>query len=299
MQTVLNWFSKTSILLLAIASLFLHSGTAIALNTDLEIGIDRLQAGQFPEAIASFTRAIETSPGAAYGNRCLAYLQLGDDENAIADCTAAIEIDRDNLEAYLNRGVAYYRAGKNNDAIADFDRVVSEDPNEFRAYYNRGLVYSQLGDLDKAVNDFDRAIATAGDRPFSLSSIYDDRGVAYLQAKQFDAAKHSFTLALNFDENNASAYYNLGCTCHCLGEFTTAIANFDRAIALTPNRAEAYVNRGLSYREMGNMDAALADLYRGINCFRDRGDAFGCHEIMKLMLRWQNELDAVRVAMAF
>lgn len=42
-----------------------------------------------------------------YGNRAACYKNLSDFKNAVADCSAALEIDPQNWKARLRRGYAY------------------------------------------------------------------------------------------------------------------------------------------------------------------------------------------------
>ncbi|NJO10844.1 MAG: hypothetical protein HC873_15680 [Leptolyngbyaceae cyanobacterium SL_1_1] len=47
----------------------------------------------------------------AWGDRCLSLVQPERYDEAIADCSRAIQLDGHRLEHRLNRGVAFYRTG--------------------------------------------------------------------------------------------------------------------------------------------------------------------------------------------
>lgn len=69
----------------------------------------------------------------------LACLQLGQYENAIADYTRALESDSANSFAYYNRGITKDRMGDFEGAVADFSSAIILDPRNADFYHNRGF----------------------------------------------------------------------------------------------------------------------------------------------------------------
>ena len=84
-----------------------------------------------------------------HNNRGLAYFDLGNYTQAIADFNRAIEIDPRFGEAYNNRGTAYGSLGNYTQAIADFNRAIEINPRYGKAYYNRGFAYGSLGNYHR------------------------------------------------------------------------------------------------------------------------------------------------------
>ena len=71
-----------------------------------------LEREDYADAIADLTAAIQLNPDStaaywAYTTRGTAYLRWGDYEKAIADCTAAIQLKPDLADAYFTRSSAY------------------------------------------------------------------------------------------------------------------------------------------------------------------------------------------------
>jgi tetratricopeptide (TPR) repeat protein len=60
-------------------------------------------------------------------------------------------------EAYNNRGVAKMNLGDNQEAIADYNQAIKLKPDFAHAYYSRGLSYKNLNDNQNAINDFRQA----------------------------------------------------------------------------------------------------------------------------------------------
>ena len=101
-------------------------------------------------------KAIDMDPhnAMAYVNRGLAYFNLGNREQAIANYNKAIDLDPHNAMAYLGRGSAYDNAGKRQQAIANYDRAIDLDPKMSEAYAKRADIYSNTGNIDGAISDY-------------------------------------------------------------------------------------------------------------------------------------------------
>ena len=77
---------------------------------------------------ADFVKAIELYPGHnAYLHKALAFRELGEYEQAIADLSRAIELKADYAYASLNRGIIYQVLGEKAKAEVDYQRTVDLD----------------------------------------------------------------------------------------------------------------------------------------------------------------------------
>ena len=62
--------------------------------------------------------------------------------------------------------------------------------------------------------------------------------------------------------DNAGAYNNRGNAYDEKGDFDAAIQDYNKAIELQPDYAGAYNNRGNAYDEKGDFDAAIKTIIR-------------------------------------
>ena len=180
--------------------------------------------GDYNGSIKIFTEAIELNPqnGLAYYGRAYAYDDLKNYQQAIEDCSKAVQFDNPRLiDAYNNRGEAYRKSGNYKQAIADYDKAIELNPQYTRAYSNRGIAYKNLGNYEQAFSDYAKAIKLDPNYPFA----YYNRAYAYSQQKNYKQA----------------------------------IADFSKYIRLAPNDKDAYIERGLCYRELGEEAKAQAD----------------------------------------
>ena len=71
------------------------------------------------------------------------------------------------------------------------------------------------------------------------------------------------TTAIELDPKNAQAYTNRGNAYADKGDRDAALADYDAAVRLDPNNAGSHYDRGIALRRSGDLDRAIADLERG------------------------------------
>ena len=128
--------------------------------------VSDLNAGDFPNAISGFNRAIELRPDDAgsYINLGVAHLRQGDTDTSITYFATAIGLDSNNALAYNNRGVAYFNKGDYEHAIADLQRALQLDPNLAEADRQLGTIYYLRGEHLEALAALKEYARIAGDK---------------------------------------------------------------------------------------------------------------------------------------
>jgi tetratricopeptide (TPR) repeat protein len=257
-------------------------------------GIENTNNHNYQQALSDFTRVINLKTdfvSAAYSNRCLVQLQLGNNQAAKSDCTAALQLNPDNAEAYLNRGLAEYRLGNYPAAIKQYQEVIQRIEDDYRAYYNQGLAHFAQQDYEKALDDYERALLLNNVNSASgKASIYNDKGLVYLMLSDLRAAIADLSEAIRLDSSNERAYYNRACAYHRNHNYTGAIADFTQVLKLNPHYAQAYVNRGLLRHEIGLEQAAIEDFKTALNYFNERGKIGAYQQTLALMKQLQQIL---------
>ncbi|XP_073813137.1 RNA polymerase II-associated protein spaghetti [Musca autumnalis] len=102
-------------------------------------GNNFVKLGQYDMAIEEYNKAIELFPDDAiyYCNRALCYLKLERYDECIDDCDRATEIDNLAVKAYYRRMLANESLGNNMDALKDCTTVLMIEPKNSEA--NRSL----------------------------------------------------------------------------------------------------------------------------------------------------------------
>jgi tetratricopeptide (TPR) repeat protein len=203
-----------------------------------------------------------------------------DYEQAIADCTRAIELAPDLAEAYYKRGFVYtYHLDEYEKAITDYDRATELDPEYKWAYAHKGHALRKLGRYDEALAALDQAIRVVPEYAWA----YRERGEVYSDRGEYERAVEEYNKAIELDPDYKYAYAHKGYALRKLGRYDEALAAFDQAIELDPEYADAYLDRGLVYEQLGEQEKAIADLEKFLNLSKDESLRSQVEEHLKVL----------------
>jgi tetratricopeptide (TPR) repeat protein len=213
------------------------------------------------DRIAACTRVIDSGQwrvealGWAYLNRCLAQYDKRAWDEALSDCSKAIEIDPKVAQAFIKRGFVWQAKGENDKAIADYDEAIRLDPKDAVAFVNRGIAWGAKGDNDRAIDDYDQAMQLD---PKDAGAFFD-RGYVWQAKGEYDKAIADYNEAIRLDPKLVRAFVNRGSAWLIKGDNDKAIADYDEAIRLDPKDAPAFAGRSIAWLGKGDDDRAIAD----------------------------------------
>ncbi|KAM6907399.1 tetratricopeptide repeat protein 1 [Xenentodon cancila] len=105
-----------------------------------DTGNSHFKVGDWREAEFSYTEALSVCPvcysrerAVLFSNRAAARLHLDLKDQAIADCSKAIDLDPEYLRALLRRAELYEQTEKLDEALEDYNKVLEFDPNNRQA----------------------------------------------------------------------------------------------------------------------------------------------------------------------
>jgi len=78
--------------------------------------------------------------------------------------------------AYANRAINYIRLGNYQQALTDYDKAIQLAPKNAVLYKERGLTYENLGDYRQAIKDYKTA-ARLGDK--DAQDILRSKGISW------------------------------------------------------------------------------------------------------------------------
>ena len=127
-----------------------------------------------------------------------------------------------------------------------------------------------------AINNFTRAIkVNKGEVGLEdAAKIFNERGMAYLQLKQYEKAVADFENAVRLDDVSGEFHYNLGQVAALEKRYRDADEHYSAAIALDPRNARYYAVRGMVALETGNYDRAVDDYTRVLVHDQTQGMAY-------------------------
>lgn len=180
--------------------------------------------GSYDEAIANYTAAMEMDPNYSeyYNERGSLHLKLGQLDLALDDYVRAIELSPPYQEVRTNLGQCYRQMGRLSDSIAAYSSALDLEPNQLLALLGRAQAYEALGQSAEALADYDAALALKPDQPEALAN----RAVLLYEA----------------------------------GRWEESLRDLTRAIGLAPGLGELYQNRAVVLTDLGRPEEAAQDL---------------------------------------
>lgn len=160
--------------------------TKVTAKELVEIGADRLKAGDREDALKYFARAIQIDPNYSppYFYRGYLYDLIGEFELAIASYSTAISKNPNDYASLFNRGLIYFTQKHKFDlAEADFTKVIKTDPQNANAYFTRANLYESWGKDNLAEADRKKFDSLGGN---SLPG-FQNRRKALFPMAEFDA----------------------------------------------------------------------------------------------------------------
>lgn len=131
---------------------FCHTGQSVA------------KFGKHDAAILLFTKCIDegeltdASLATAYRSRGISHRKLGNNDAAIEDFSAAINLKApDAWDDFLYRGNTYTENSAFDKAMADYAEAFRLRPEYHQAYFYRGIAFERQGKTDAAIQDFSKA----------------------------------------------------------------------------------------------------------------------------------------------
>lgn len=178
-----------------------------------------------------------------------------------------LRLDSSSVAAYLNRAIASIGLGDFKSALADLNKIEKHAEENTRILFVRELVYRRLGNKAQAEQDLASGLAL---QPRDARS-WNARGEAKLRAQPMDAegALEDFRQASLSSPHLRNSYENMATV---LSEYLKrpeeAIQALDQAIECDPQYALAWSGRSVIHARVGHVENAIADARRALELER-------------------------------
>lgn len=272
-------FRRTIIAVGMIMMMFLVSGCsnneAYTIN---ETGYGQYQAGEYEEAIDTYTAGIERFPDYIdfYTNRGMAYFEMGDTDNALHDLDHAVTMEEHAPEAYANRGMVYLGIGDYQSALVDFYKAIEEKEyfeivdGLYYTYLNLGTLLNQVGEQEQALAVYELAMAENDEDP----SLYNAMGMLYIVTEEYEKAIEFFNIALDMDQNFAYAYGNRGHAYYKMGDYSIALSDANTALSIDPYIPQVYDMKAKAQIALEDVGSAKKTIRLGLDIWESFADLY-------------------------
>lgn len=251
---------------------------AVAQNSDGALCAAKRGTVSIEQQLTACDRSVSDA-GQGVQRRANTYVQRAsirrlnkDNSGALADYSAALELDPKNIPALLGRAMTNQEMRNFSAVIPDIDKAQSINSNIDLIYLVRSAAYMKLHRYDEAIADADHGSNTnllgqsclvraaagreldkaraACDRALRNSpnqpTYLNNRGLVGLKQKLFQAAWVDFNAALKVDAHNSGALYGRGIAALRLGRDTEGQADLATAQGIQSDINETYADFGIN-----------------------------------------------------
>jgi len=188
------------------------------------------------------------------------FYKSGSYDKAIIEYTAAINNNREFIEAFISRGHAWLKKKEYSRAIEDYTQSIRLDGKRAELYNYRGFARSELArtrpsEFNVAIEDYSRAIALNANYADALIN----RSHAYYQIGNYDKVIEDCGRIIRLEPQNAYIWNRRGSAWYSKADDDRAISDFSEAIRLKPDYTVAWQNRGNAWQSKGDTVKAASD----------------------------------------
>jgi tetratricopeptide (TPR) repeat protein len=117
-----------------------------------------------------------------------------------------LPIAEDFASASNERARDYAKKGQYDQAVMALTDAIGHDPSDYNLYFNRGLIFIQMRNFDQALLDFGKTIELNA----KMERAYYFRALAYAYKKDNDRAIADYSKAIEINPNDARYYHGRG-----------------------------------------------------------------------------------------
>ena len=220
-------------------------------------------AGEYPQAAAEFSQAIQLDPRSddAWRGLAHAHAALGKTKEAEEEYLKAISV-RPYWGNYLELAEFYFLRARYTDAETQYSQAIEQTPDNSALYRGLGGLYIAMGRYQDAITNLKRAIAHH--RTFGAC---ENLGTAYLSLRRFDEAITAYQQALDLKRDDHRAYGNLARAKYWSGKRSEAQPLYQQAVDLAekqlninPQDRNVHIDLAWYYAMLGQKPQALNHL---------------------------------------
>jgi tetratricopeptide (TPR) repeat protein len=225
----------------------------------------------------------------SWGNRGIALLMLGRNEEAVQSFRVATELwsqsqnrpginlpgaraqlVRGRAAAYQGLGQAYLRVGEKDLAVRAYTEAITINPTDPNGFAGRGDILAALQMASEAIADYNEAIRLDATHSRALLG----RGIVYADLGRDELALSDLNQAIELDPEYAKAYSHRGGLYARRRDNMAALSDYNALLRLLPGDAATLKDRGGILVRLGRFDEAIKDLDEAIRLDPKRATAY-------------------------
>jgi eukaryotic-like serine/threonine-protein kinase len=226
-------------------------------------GTVHLRLRQYDEAIRDYGTALEYSPEYrdARAERSMAFIEQGNLNLALQDCNQVLE-EAPHAAAYLHRAECYRRRKQFEEALADCTRALELNEYKDDVHQKREAIYEEM----KRSGDLPRYKRAKAEDLKKAQELYKQAVKHHISHGEYQQAGANLTATIELCPDAAQLYRDRGLLYwKYLKDFDAALIDWRKVTELLPNNAEAYRFLGTVHMGWRQHDLALQDLQSALS----------------------------------
>jgi tetratricopeptide (TPR) repeat protein len=236
-------------------------------------GVAQKQIGKPEDALFSFDWSSLLNPdySEAWSNRCLMLYELGNYQEALSSCDAALQSNQywdagTPVVGWINRGRVAQALGWYEEALKAYNRALALDDKNYTLWTEHGILLGILGRFGEAQASYEWAVKLNETSSFALVNQCSN----FNRLKNYEEALTACEKALQEGDGQwgrqeaTFAWVQHGNALTGLGRHEEALGAYNRAIALRDNSSDAWSNRSVALWYLGRFQEAQQSNERAI-----------------------------------
>ena len=162
--------------------------------------------------------------------------------------------------AHLRQGLTFIRQKNYKGAVAEYTAASQIDPSSAKTFYNLGLAHKGARNYAKAIG----AVSTATDLDPGYDRAHKALGDLYKATRKNSKAAASYERAIKANPKNAKAYISLADVYGDTKQRTKAVATLKKGVANVPNNAKMLTALGFVQHQAKHFKSAVASYKKAL-----------------------------------
>lgn len=223
-------------------------------------GIAFLKMGNYEDAATKFSAAIaiDSTFAKAYYNRAVAQFNLESYNKAMSDVDDAIRLldDKSTTDCHILKAKIFYGVGNISSAIDEINTALDKDPNNADAMLDKAAILESTGKYTEAIEVFNQINFTKGGNVLT----YNELGNCYMAIGEDGKAFDCYAQSYKSDSTNATAKFNYATALWKVNKDTVnSLRLINQLLEKDLTNAEFYNAKAFILSQSGKVDEAIAN----------------------------------------